>query len=234
VAFTRAVERLHVITVTSITSRGVTVSDWIGKFVQKNYQETERVYEIGKPAVRINDNGKIAGEALDIPPLKFDTQENAVQIKSSYFREHDAAGDARRQGIVLHELMSSIHHRAEISPAIDNAVTSGVITQNQREIMSGKLQRIVDHPSLSKYYQQGISSRTESELVTSTGEILRPDRVVFFENETVVIDYKTGKENNKKYFAQLDNYAAALASMGYLNIKKLLVYVDEPSVVHVN
>ena len=50
---------------------------------------------------------------------------------------------------------------------------------------------------------------------------------------TVLIDYKTGKENNAAYFRQMQAYEAALLDMGYPSVKKLLVYVDLPGIVEV-
>ena len=63
---------------------------------------------------------------------------------------------------------------------------------------------------------------------------MRPDKLVFLDNQTIIIDYKTGKENTKKYFNQLLKYQNALQDMGYKNIKMLLVYIDTLSVVELN
>jgi hypothetical protein len=73
----------------------------------------------------------------------------------------------------------------------------------------------------------------EAELITQNGELLRPDRVIFDSDSTLLIDYKTGKENNSVYFKQLNKYEAALISMGYKNIRKVLVYIDDLTVVEV-
>jgi RecB family exonuclease len=51
------------------------------------------------------------------------------------------------------------------------------------------------------------------------------------DNLTTIIDYKTGKQNNKKYFKQLTKYQEALFNMGYSNVKSLLVYVDDLAIV---
>ncbi len=66
-----------------------------------------------------------------------------------------------------------------------------------------------------------------------TGEILRPDRIVISQNEVCIIDYKTGKENTPKYQRQLKDYEWAFQKMGYQNIKKLLVYIEDFKVIEV-
>lgn len=69
------------------------------------------------------------------------------------------------------------------------------------------------------------------EIATFSGEVLRPDRIILEENLTTIIDYKTGRENNKKYFKQLLKYRDAMINMGYNNIKSLLVYIDDLTIV---
>jgi CRISPR/Cas system-associated exonuclease Cas4 (RecB family) len=45
------------------------------------------------------------------------------------------------------------------------------------------------------------------------------------ENETIVVDYKFGFEENKKYIRQTKEYASLLEKMGYKNIKTYIWYV---------
>ena len=73
----------------------------------------------------------------------------------------------------------------------------------------------------------------EREILTDTGDILRPDRIAISEKETVIIDYKTGQENTKKYNQQMQSYEIGLQKMGYTNIKKLIVYIEDFKVIEV-
>lgn len=76
-------------------------------------------------------------------------------------------------------------------------------------------------------------SKIEAELITSEGEVLRPDRLCFKPDEILLIDYKTGQENNNKYFKQLHRYEQALLKMNLKNIRKYIVYIDTARVVEV-
>ena len=41
-------------------------------------------------------------------------------------------------------------------------------------------------------------------------KLLRPDRIMFFENEAIVVDYKTGEKKSDKYNWQVKRYAKML------------------------
>lgn len=68
----------------------------------------------------------------------------------------------------------------------------------------------------------------ERDIITSQGEILRPDRVVLNElNEAIIVDYKTGVQNNK-HIKQIEMYSDALKDMSYRVNKRILIYTNDP------
>ncbi|MBT8222695.1 MAG: PD-(D/E)XK nuclease family protein, partial [Eudoraea sp.] len=69
-------------------------------------------------------------------------------------------------------------------------------------------------------------SRNETEIITENGLILRPDRMVFREQEVWLLDYKTGKQNEKDR-EQLLSYGDALQKMGFQVMQKVLVYTQK-------
>ena len=93
-----------------------------------------------------------------------------------------------------------------------------------------EIKQLVSINSITSYFEKGIDVKNELEILTSTGEILRPDRVVITNNHAIVIDYKTGKKNAQKYHAQMRDYEFALLSLGYTSVKKLLLYIQEQEV----
>ena len=70
----------------------------------------------------------------------------------------------------------------------------------------------------------------EKEIITTSGERLRPDRVNISDGKAVIIDYKTGGfvDTHKR---QVSNYSNALRDMGYEIEKSLLVYTNDPVVI---
>ena len=89
------------------------------------------------------------------------------------------------------------------------------------------ISNILTHPKLIECYSQQQTSYNEREIITDDGKILRPDKIVINKNnKAIIIDYKTGLPN-PKYPQQLKEYEEALDRLGYLTIKKFLVYTNE-------
>lgn len=98
-------------------------------------------------------------------------------------------------------------------------------TQSFSEIHKQILE-IVNHPQLNAYYKEGREVLTEREILTDSGQVIIPDRLVFDEKSVTIIDYKTGKPN-KNHQLQIDNYAVVLQKLNFKVIDKILVYIDE-------
>ncbi|WP_317898273.1 UvrD-helicase domain-containing protein [Aurantibacillus circumpalustris] len=235
VAFTRAIERLHIIATSSITNKHESVSDWLYAFVgSQNDDTSENIYELGTTLTKQSKHSTSSLTQFALEPLNFNTNKNTIQIKASYLNNNEHNEEAKQQGLLIHWLLSKIRTSDDQTGALQSALLEGIVSKEEIPDLNKKLKDVLQHPELSTYFAPNISCKLEAELVTQTGDLLRPDRIVFNENETILIDYKTGKENNKTYFKQLYKYEAALMTMGYTNIKKLLVYVDEVKVVEVN
>ena len=54
----------------------------------------------------------------------------------------------------------------------------------------------------------------------------RPDRVITDGKETIVIDYKFGKKDDK-YKRQVQRYMSLMEDMGYPNVRGFIWYVHE-------
>jgi len=96
----------------------------------------------------------------------------------------------------------------------------------ERPSIEKTLKKVLHHPELHPYFKKEATVYNEKDIITSHGEILRPDRVVLLNNKMSILDYKTGKKDSQ-YKAQLYSYADALSSMGYSIDKKLIVYIND-------
>lgn len=235
VAYTRAVERLHIISTVSESNKLISVSDWIRDFIHTQAPgSSPDLYEEGQALDK-----QSAGASQHLPdfflePLRFTTSADAIRIKASYLNHHAPTEEAKRQGLLVHWLLAHIHTAGDIDTALEKGRLEGILDQEEGRELRRKLEEIIAHPGLKEYFREGVSCKLEAELVTQTGDILRPDRIVFQPDKTILLDYKTGRENNTAYFKQLHKYEAALLSMGYPPVKKLLVYVDHMNILEVD
>jgi ATP-dependent exoDNAse (exonuclease V) beta subunit len=232
VAFTRAVQRLHIIATSAESNKQQLVNEWLEKYLANKFgAASDELYVLGEPGAALKSHRKHLLTAYELAPVAFTTDNSVIQIKSDYLKGMTENEDARRQGIVFHSILSNIRYSDDIGEALESAFIEGLIQENEINSYAQKISGLLDHPSLKSYFEKSAVTKLESELVTPNGEILRPDKIVFTASDTVILDYKTGKQNHKKYYDQMVRYENAVKSMGYSNIKKVLVYIDNLEVV---
>ena len=135
-------------------------------------------------------------------------------------------GNAINYGNLIHEVLSKIKTENDITEVINEYLFKGVITiDNQQEIIT-IINKIVLHPLLKNYFNQNNVVYNERKILTSNKNIIIPDRLVFNGNKVTVIDYKTGKPDDK-YIQQVTMYAQVLQDLNFKVDKKLLVYINK-------
>jgi CRISPR/Cas system-associated exonuclease Cas4 (RecB family) len=106
-----------------------------------------------------------------------------------------------------------------------------LMSSRQIDQLEKTLAEVLAHPKLKNMFSGEGTAYTEHDLVTSQGEVIRPDRVVVKNNRASLIEYKTGKKK-KEHINQVRKYADILRDIGFETGTSLLVYLDEsPEVV---
>ena len=85
-------------------------------------------------------------------------------------------------------------------------------------------ERILGDEKLKPYFAPDVKVLNEITILDTDGREHRPDRVVFLNEEVVVLDYKTGQAHDS-YQKQIDEYCNLLTRMGYENVRGELIYV---------
>ena len=123
--------------------------------------------------------------------------------------------------------MEEISSEKDVTIALNKFYDLGVIDDRQKEEYEKNILEIINHSDLNKYYDEGLISFNEREIISISGVILVPDRLVFLNNsEVTIIDYKTGSES-LSHMNQLNKYEAVLQEMNMKVIEKILIYIDE-------
>ncbi|MCQ2250629.1 MAG: UvrD-helicase domain-containing protein [Bacteroidales bacterium] len=142
--------------------------------------------------------------------------------------------DRINHGLLMHDVMSRIEFSEDASEALQDMIYQGRITEDQRKELAKLLDDAFEIPQVKRWFshdwKQVINERA---LLTKEGNIRIPDRVLVGESETVVIDFKFGKER-PEYHDQIKEYAALLQSMKYPNVKAYLYYVEDGKIVEVS
>jgi ATP-dependent helicase/nuclease subunit A len=133
-------------------------------------------------------------------------------------------GEEIQMGNLFHDAMQRIRYAEDIPKVLQQ--------MGHPEGLAEQLQELVQHPELKDLYAKPAHIKNETTILSSHAQSRRPDRVVFFQNKTYIIDYKTGKKSNS-HGLQLKEYAKLLRQMGYQDIVLYLVYLQPIEVIKV-
>jgi len=234
VDFTRAVDRLHIVSPKPKKKRGENCHYWLANFAatQGNYNDEQQRIEFGMPATKPQGaHFKIGLEQLQIKELIFHQNTDVIKIKeASSYAISEELTQAREYGILVHYILSKIKTVSDIDEVIHHSFLVGDLSQEESIKMVNDVKELLNIGAISDYFKPGVIVKNELEILTHTGEVLRPDRIVIQNKDAIVIDYKTGKKNAAKYHGQMNNYENALLELGYTSVKKILLYIQEQEV----
>lgn len=126
-------------------------------------------------------------------------------------------------GVFIHDFLSKLKDFPQNEDDL-NTILAPVEAAEDREVLAKVLRKIMNDESLKPYFAPGVPVLNEATILTGNGQLRRPDRIVFMDDEVMVIDYKTGRED-ESYQQQLDEYCHLLEQMGYKNVHSRLIYL---------
>ena len=129
-------------------------------------------------------------------------------------------------GVVVHKILSYIVRKEDIDSALNKSMLEGIIQSADMEKFRKLILKAITSPEAKPWFDGSFTVKPESEILTTDNRILRPDRVMLKDDSAVIVDYKTGREEDK-HSAQLNEYAGILSEMGYSKIEKYLLYIND-------
>jgi ATP-dependent exoDNAse (exonuclease V) beta subunit len=233
VVLTRAIEQLYVISKKDISSRGIandnTYAGLLISFLQHEgkWLDNQSRYSFGmqKP------NKDISQNTAFLEPLKFISipkeEHNLSIITKSGLLWDTQQEKAIERGNIVHMVLSKIKTSQDIDFAFNDLLLSGDITKDNIEDLKALAYGVIKHPRLKTYFEEGYKVFNERDIITKSGQLLRPDRVnINSKNEAIIFDYKTGDSKNY-HKTQLNDYETVLNQMNLNVTHKILIYINE-------
>ena len=218
VATTRAVDNLFIISTDEETSQDSYASFLAFYLAQENKNLEHKSFTWGKLPPEGQMNVEKAPVESPVNPLKRFRYEEKLHGKAML---SDDLQDAIHYGILIHDLLSRISYAEELDHILEIAYQRGEITQNQKQRFTILFKKIVGHTTLEQYYNRPYKVLNEQTILLESKELVRPDRIVYQDDQVVVLDYKTG-EINPKDKIQLSTYCQLMRdifnrpTLGYL------------------
>ena len=172
------------------------------------------------------------GAPAPLPPLKSDT---TTTYSATYISEpissrltlrsraeDDFAPDTPLAtidlGILMHLWLSHIRTWNDANPTLLKLIQQGQVTENQAQEMRlqlKQLQTLITRENHNDWFSDKYTILSEQDIITPSGNMQRPDRVMISGKHAIVIDYKFGYEQPKSHLEQVRDYMALLRQMGY-------------------
>ena len=172
------------------------------------------------------------GEPAPLPPIEEDTTHThpATYISSPINNrlilrsriEDDFATDTPLAtvdlGILMHLWLSYIRTWQDAEPTLTRLIRQGQVTEQQALEMRKQftqLQSLIERENHADWFSDLYTVLSEQDIITPSGNMQRPDRVMLRGKHAIVIDYKFGHEQPKSHLEQVRDYMALLNQMGY-------------------
>lgn len=234
VAFTRAVERLY------LRSEVLPKSSYS---VEKENLSLPHLLQRGKPEGAIDMDEGYAFGIKEKKKSKEESNLEAEEIALSFHSEpwrnklkisteqagkftFDQERSARNYGNLFHEIMSHVDELKDIDPVLERYCQKGEILNEEKDELKKKIVLLMEDTIGQQFFGSGLAVKKEASLWDSSGEVLRPDRVVFQNDKVMVLDYKTGliNESHKK---QMQKYRDSIKETTDKPVEAYLYYLEQ-------
>lgn len=233
VATTRPVEQLFFyLEKPNKTSNHLEIYDFITAKIPKNEAGEEissfDLYDVSDEILKkqsVKKKSKLETLRIDFSPEK-EKNPNAIKIATPS-KSYQKRVEKVRIGIFTHEILAKINSAKDVENVLDSYLMDGIITSAEKNATAERIFGIINNEKYSKYFIENQMVINEKDIMISeNGEskMYRPDRIIDTGNGYIILDFKTGDEE-EKHQLQLQTYQTVLERLGKKVIETALVYV---------
>lgn len=196
------------------------------------YNDENHVFQFGEVPV----TKKEMTEKIGLSSSVYRVSESMESLKlklhgENYFSSGDMALRKKiNYGKLMHEVFEGIDSSSDIPLAIRKLVLEGKLPEEEACEIEKKIHTLLRLPQVAEWFNPENEVLKEAGILLTSGSTKRPDRVIFKDGKTIIIDFKFGEENDH-YIEQVDLYRRLLLDMGYNNIEAYIWYVDKNIIV---
>ena len=194
-------------------------------------QKTQRTTEggeqfcFGEDHKNTNPNDlKEKRELVTLEEISFPSYAERI-LYAQHANEEESKSQEQEFGTLVHETLAMTNDADDVERAVERQAKRLKLDNETTERVRRLALQAVNGQESHKFFAKGLKVKQEQTLIFN-GTELRPDRIVFADGETWVVDFKTGSEH-KGYKKQVRDYCAAMEAMGYPSVKGFLLFLKE-------
>ena len=229
VAFTRPVQRLYVLAKQGKADKPNLLRDFLANTpININATEMEGVssYCFGDPNFSNPKEKQSEPESVmmaDSVSGDWFQKINVDPNPSMFWMDGTDKMHPREWGELVHQMLSEICTVGDIEVTLEPYLLDGTIDERVAIMLKDKFMQMAQHPMVGEAFSPKAKVKNESDILFN-GKIIRPDRYAELPERIYLLDYKTGK-HEEKHKTQLGNYVTALREMVTKEIRAYLVYL---------
>lgn len=234
VAFTRPVQRLYVLAKQSKADKPNLLRDFLANTpININATEIEGIscYCFGDPNFGNPKEKQSEPENVMMADSVSSDWFQKIHVDpnpSMFWMDGTDKMHPREWGELVHQMLSEICTVGDIEVTLEPYLLDGTIDERVAIMLKDKFMQMAQHPMVGEAFSPKAKVKNESDILFN-GKIIRPDRYAELPERIYLLDYKTGK-HEEKHKTQLGNYVTALREMVTKEIRAYLVYLSEDSI----
>jgi len=204
-------------------------------FIELNeYLDKETfVFELGENINKKREEKTEVSNEITINSLPNISFEERLKLKLSNKYFFSEKGQ-REYGTLMHEIISKIVYLDDVEKTVEKYRLAGEITAQEYTEITDLFNQYLSDPQIKEWYSTDYRVLSEVQILQPNGKFIRPDRVMIKNGEVIVIDYKFGEKEDKKYHRQIKNYMTQIKKMGYETIRGYICYIALNKTIEVN
>lgn len=246
VAFTRAIDALIAFPVFSnndSNNSGInTVGDLLYECItsvnksETNYfNSSQLIYEKGSITDKIAIREKLPSQHNSITVYTGKPAIDRMYFNASgfeYFHDTENIKNRRIRGKVLHNLLANIITISDLETSVQEAVSQGLISMEEGKSLKEHIKSGMLNARVKKWFDGTGEVLTERDILLPHANSKRPDRIVIWNHEAHVIDYKFSSEKrDTSYQRQIEEYMELISKIEAKPVKGFIWYVDKNEIV---
>lgn len=235
VGCTRAETRMYlIIEAEKIPLSGDSINQKIIDFVQKNDEqidlENEELQLGGRSPYQ---SKKVKDEIQLIRSFHTHSVSDQVELSPKKSEQESLEFTERKIGIVLHEILAESSSIEEANSVCLKRFDQGHFNSEVCIDLQKRLKSFFAWTEINRWFDEELMIKNERELMDEQGQLLIPDRVVYFDDHIDVIDFKTGEESSK-HQKQILQYKEQIQKIENMPVNAFLVYLKNKKIVELN